>query len=385
MKNLSSEKEANPLPRAYEAWAQWVGLSSQMTLALASEATKRCGDLLNEVERHLWTPPDPESTSYCPEHLVPKVDLIFNELASHLKQSPTAFWPNQQPYALCVTHDIDRIFSTIHGLRGFFRKPMKSIKRVAQDLISTAVPPLRSLNGFYNFSRLQEIEERWKIHSAAYVLFEKRRWVRALRTGQWQHALGVYRPRAIAGELKSYLAGGNEVGLHASFDAWNEKNALSQELEAITHLGLPRPCGVRNHYLNFDVLRTPEIQATERLSYDSSVGFNYSAGFPTGTCFPYRLGKIWELPMQLMDTSLRSLEQEGVSPREVCRKTLDAVKRAGGVLVLNWHTQFLNRNYFSESVGWLEEIVGEAKRDKAWITVPKELIAWWEKRRPAPR
>ena len=173
---------------------------------------------------------------------------------------------------------------------------------------------------------------------------------------------------------------GNEIGLHGSFDSWKDEQALKKEINRLRGLGIRSIRGVRNHYLQYDFQETPKAQKNCDVSYDSTIGFNYTNGFRAGTCFPYQVGDVWELPFQLMDTALRSESDSWNVRTDTALSIVDEVRRVGGVAVVNWHSQFMNEDCFPENIRLLEKIVERAKRDGAWITLPREVITWWSKR-----
>jgi hypothetical protein len=352
-----------------EHLADWLGLES--------------GDPSRERSSHpigSLLPADLDDPSRVAEVSVAHVDRARRAEVAKLGISPKPFWPDGKPYAVCVTHDIDRVLATYQRLRGLRRAPLRSLGQTARDFYTAMHPSSRDENVFFNFSRIRRWEQERGIHSAFYVLFEKRRFFKALASGQIQHALGVYKPASIAGDLRALREAGCEIGLHCSFDSWSEESALKQELAELRELGLGDATGARTHYLCFDPARTPVIQARAGLSYDSSVGFNFLAGFSAGTSFPFRLGGIWELPLLLMDTALRHLSNRPQERRAIALRVRDEVRSHGGVLTLNWHSHLLHPDAQPEMVALLDEIISDAKRDGAWMALPREVVRWWQGR-----
>jgi hypothetical protein len=228
---------------------------------------------------------------------------------------------------------------------------------------------------------MQRIEGALGIRSACYVLFERRRWLRALRQAEPQHAIGVYRPRDIAEELVRYEEAGNEVGLHASFSSWDSATALRRERQELEALGIRAVSGGRTHYLNFDDHKTPAAWRAAGLVYDSSIGFNFATGFRAGTSFPYQLPcGVLELPLHLMDSTLRFLSPEPVQRQRLAMQALEAVRESGGALMCNWHLHVMNQEDFAVEVDLLAALVERARKDGAWLPLPREIASHWARR-----
>ncbi|MBI4405588.1 MAG: hypothetical protein HY537_15610 [Deltaproteobacteria bacterium] len=362
--------------KGFEIWVRWTGLSSD------SLPRRFSSSVLNQFSRLSQTvlePPSQNATGYEPI-LEASADRQLWSLSKEFKMSPLPFWPAGQPYAVCVTHDIDRVFSTIHRLSWDRNYRIDTFRSVWMDFVSAHVRKLHDNNPFCNFYRTIRLEKQWGIPSVCYVLFEKRRLFMAIRKREPQHFFGVYRPEEIVRELEDYRDAGNEIGIHGSFDSWCNADALSKELNKMRNCGFSPVCGVRNHYLNFSLEQSPAIQQAAGLMYDSSLGFNFTSGFRSGTGFPFWLGAIWELPFQLMDSSLRFQYRAFADRRQVALKVLDEIKRVGGVLVLNWHLHRMNEQDFPDDVGLLEEIVSIAKKDGAWFSRPCDVITHWTNR-----
>src|SRR5690606_21218175 len=124
------------------------------------------------------------------------------------------------------------------GLKKVMQAGWPAMKRTARDLFSATFPGERRKNSYYSFDEMGKWEAEHGVRSASYVLFEKRRWKRALVSGEWQHVIGVYQPRSIFNELKEYESKGNEIGVHGSFDSWADPEALTSDVENLRSGGI---------------------------------------------------------------------------------------------------------------------------------------------------
>jgi len=276
---------------------------------------------------------------------------------------------------VCLTHDVDRIRATYQNAAAELRKD-----RFKGALVSawTDLTSARRENAYWNFERIVQFERDLDIRSALYVLFEKRRWLRACTRGEPQHVLGVYDPNDIAEELREMRNDGFEIGLHASLDADTGRYALSAELEKLARLLNTDDtcCGVRNHYLVYGLDTSPKNQSEAGVLYDSSMGFNYTCGFRCGTVFPFPLlvsGRIlWELPFMIMDTAVR--ECAGGREPEMLDQVAGVVRDNEGLLTINWHQRLCNPDLLPWMWDWTAWMIDRAKEDGAWIAKPHDIV-----------
>jgi peptidoglycan/xylan/chitin deacetylase (PgdA/CDA1 family) len=352
-------------------FADWLGVARSGDLRSRLAPYR---DKLARIARLQTQVPGPDLRRSGDAFLRPASDELKRSLARDLSLVPKPFWPDGRPYALAVTHDIDRVFASFHRL-----KWSRDLAGVARDMATMLDRRRWPSNPFYNFNRLLALTEELDIKVALYVLQEKRRWLKSLFSGELQHVIGVYQLAQVADALREFSARGHEIGIHASFDGYNSALVLGHEIDAVENLGVPRPVGVRNHYLNFDET-TVDSELANGVLYDSTMGFNFQSGFRCGTCFPYAMQGITELPFQLMDSALW-YELPGQEEREgMCRAIEYAVRDAGGALVLNFHLHYLNQEAFPDRVALLRAIIDRAKREGAWIATPAQIAQRWHER-----
>lgn len=375
---MNDSLETALLERAIKCWLSWAGQGNDSTLA--TKTRQRFPAELAAIRDGLFSPPNQNFSEGQEKFVEAFIDNVYRKIAAGLGITPRPFWPGEAPYAVCITHDIDRVFATYHRLRNIRKRPISSVVDALKDTGTAMIPGLRERNSFFNFSRIAAWESQLGVKSAFYVLSERRRPLQAIAKREIQHFIGVYKPCEIATELRALEDAGNEIGIHASFDSWNDATALRNERQDLADLEIKSIAGCRAHYLNFDLESSPNAIHSVGLRYDSSLGFNFVSGFRAGTCFPYDLGPLVEIPFQLMDTTLRHQFQCHSEQQSMCTKILDQVRRQGGVLVLNWHSQIMNREAFPETVSVLEQMIVSAKSDGAWIALPREICAVWKSR-----
>jgi hypothetical protein len=377
-------QQASRLLRIVGTFTKWVGeqslikdISSVVNL-LSGEQQIR----LLAAEANLFAPPNENLRNASEKYLLTPVDDVFYTLARELGLKVKPFWPRQAPYAFCLTHDVDRIYSTYqatarHLING---RIVLAAKAFLRDLRAES-------NSYNNLGRMCEYYKGWGIRGALYVLFEHPRLLRAILKREPQSFLGVYDPRSIESALRDLSNLGLEIGLHGSFDAPFSERHLAAETAKVRELISSDlgPYGYRSHYLQFALTTTPEYLANCRFIYDSSLGFNFMVGFRCGTCFPYVLtsgtNKLLELPLIAMDSALSIVaRQTGKKLDDIIMPVYQRISTNGGVVMLNWHSQFCNGDAYPELYRLFDKLIQKAKHEGAFITTPVDLARHWLQR-----
>ena len=354
---------------AKSAFAHWLGVAKE-TLPELSE------DDLKPIESALYRAPHADARAQ-EKFETPWLDRYYTDLSSRLGLSPKPFWPGGASFALCLTHDIDRVLSTIQRAKKLWKHPLTAAKALAWDTATAFVH--KEKNPYYNFQEAMDWQAEWQVPLTCYVLFEKRRWKRAFTRLELQHVWGVYDPAMIKESLLKFKEAGNEIGIHSSFTSWSDPAALSRERETLESWGLGPVTGVRSHYLNFSS-KTPDHCHQAGMSYDSTMGFNFHNGFRCGTSFPFPWNGVWEVPFQLMDSALRQQESTASGRLARAMRCLEAVHGSQGVLTLNFHLQMINPSMFPEEIAILEALLSRAKALGAWLTTPQQVVTHWVNR-----
>lgn len=161
--------------------------------------------------------------------------------------------------------------------------------------------------------------------------------------------------------LKKVKSDQHEIGLHYSYQTFEEKASLSKQLDVlgkVARTGLGINVGSRAHYLRHGS-RDKKIP----LSYDASFGFSGNEGFRLGTAWPIKYahefsdshGQIYEefkyiIPFHFMDVTMRF--HKGLSPEESLEIMKDLnrkVEKTGGIFSIIWHPNNLDPFLWS---GW---------------------------------
>ena len=179
---------------------------------------------------------------------------------------------------------------------------------------------------------------------------------------------------------------GWEIGLHASWYAYNDPDELRRQKSSLEKaLGYPVD-SIRQHYLHYDIRITPRVHSMAGFKYDSTLGFNNNIGFRFGTCYPWKLFDleskkelpILEIPLIIQDMAmLNSSKGMLIDSKMAFRYVIgitEAVAKVGGVLTLLWHP-----NEIVSPKSWLLylKILNHLQKKNAWITSLQEVGSWW--------
>lgn len=285
-------------------------------------------------------------------------------------------YPESQPFAICLTHDIDTVYRPLYIKGAEIAKALRDhdlprARQVALQLRSNRLPT-------WNFREIAELEESYGARSTFYVL--------ALERGAREYA---YPLEDLAQELSTLRDRGWEVGLHGGCDAYRDIDSLVKEKRYLERVLNQKVTGYRNHYLRFRVPETWELLERAGFLYDTTLGYPDCIGFRNGMCHPFRPfnlnhGRemaILEIPLVVMDRTL--LLHMRLNPEQAwsrMKRLFDLIERYHGVITVLWHNEFM-----TGALLCLYRKVLEYGREKgAWMTGGDEIAAWWRRERMRP-
>jgi hypothetical protein len=144
-----------------------------------------------------------------------------------------------------------------------------------------------------------------------------------------------------------------EIGLHGSFNSFNNKEQLKKEKKLLDSILENKKYGVRQHYLRFDVRNTWQVQAELGFEYDTTCGYYDCEGFRCGTSHSFqtydlerdKILDLKEIPLIAMDVTLK--DYRGFQPNEAVEKIKilkNFCKKFGGNFTTLWHNSFFYEN-----------------------------------------
>jgi hypothetical protein len=153
---------------------------------------------------------------------------------------------------------------------------------------------------------------------------------------------------------------GHEIGLHPSYDTFQDPQKTSEELQFLQKICQDENIqqekwGGRQHFLRWEAPATWRNWDIAGLDYDSTLGFADRSGFRCGTCYDFRVYdiqerrqlKLRERPLIVMEGTLLGENYLGLDHDLAwtqIRRLIAACQLFSGEFVLLWHNSHLLAN-----------------------------------------
>jgi hypothetical protein len=184
------------------------------------------------------------------------------------------------------------------------------------------------------------------------------------------HRYDIAKPR-YRKALRECLDHGMDVGLHGQVHWISDPAAIRRESDKLGGLA-GRPMRLnRQHYLRWDPAVTFAGLEAAGIQVDSTLGYNDSPGFRTGSAFPFlwfdcaagKPTRLLEVPLILGEFQFFQPQAfDGDEVRRTLRRYLDAATRQGGVFTVLFHNQYFHEGDFPgvgavyrDLLGWAAE------------------------------
>ena len=268
-------------------------------------------------------------------------------------------------FALLLTHDVDRPYKGAQGIYHAFRH------RDPSQLRSL----LPGVNPWWQFDEIMDLEESLGVRSAFYFLRERhllerspRDWLDPL---YWIEHLGRYdveTPEML--ELLDRLRAGDwEVGLHGSYDSYDDRERLQAE-KSMLELALGKSItGGRQHHLN----RGPDTWRHHReigLQYDASLGSSSEYGFERYRPLRPFDDEFVVFPLTVMEVALPDPGEDFEAAWTECERLLAEAADNDAVMSALWHPRLFNRRDFPGYRRLYRRLVERALEMGAWVGAP---------------
>jgi hypothetical protein len=308
--------------------------------------------------------------------------------------------PSGVDFTVCLTHDIDflrlrdhRLDHTMFGflyralIRSFFNflNGKTSLTKLLRNWSAVCLLPgvyLRIVKDyFFQFDKYLEVEKDL-VSTFFIVPFKHRPGVD--NTGQIHRARAVrYDVNDIEPEIKKLMAAGREIALHG-IDAWRDASKGREELQRISRVTGTTNIGTRSHWLYQYEQSTQHLEEAGFV-YDSSVGYNETIGYYSGTTQVFRPSgakKLLEIPLHIMDTALFYTGRMDLAEPQamaLVEGMLGNAQRFGGVLTINWHDRSMGPERLWDT--FYESIIARLKSMKVWFATASQAVSWFSARR----
>lgn len=263
-----------------------------------------------------------------------------------------------------MTHDVDTIAGKhwYDTLKDDIKALMKGSVLSFFELIEHCVQYLSGHNPADTFGFLQKTGARYGVPSTYFFMSHKRH----AEFDVNEYTLTAPKTGALLASLKK---NGHEVGLHGSYNSYDDRSLMNEEVRTIAGTLAPQTeIGIRQHFLRQKNPDTWQAQAAARVLYDSSIGYADHEGFRAGICHPFQLYDleknealpVWEIPLIWMEGTLINYRKK--SEEEVMssfRKYMDIIAEYNGIFTVLWHNATLShrvwRKMYAQQLGLISQ------------------------------
>jgi len=389
----------------------WLGISKslQTTVPVMPEYLQRLFLRIEEYEnpcRDQWGEWEhPYSENYQLGKLwVPEVDeWVRDQRSKYQKVNTIPLWPNDKKFAVMLSHDVDIVSDTVtlnQRLRNIdvalhagdlnlsLKRKLIQLSRILLGTIRA--PTSKCPDQSKTLDVCYAIEKEFGVYASYFFT------VYPLDKISKYDCLYAYsdpccflgKTMTIAGMMQRLYDDGHDVGLHGSYFSACEPGLLKNQ-KSVLEKALGRPVTTtRQHWLNWNILQTPQIQSESGILADTTLGFNRNIGFRAGTSLPFyffdvkqqRELPLLQVPLIIQDGALvgaSALEYNEEMAKKAIKRLIDQVINVNGCCTLLFHPDKYIDKRFGRLYRWAIEY---ALEENGWVTSLKEIHQWWKQR-----
>jgi len=263
-------------------------------------------------------------------------------------------------FNICLSHDVDRVTKT-------FQYGTHALKALSKGDLNNFIYHVSSFfqkQPYWQFDRIIEIENKYKVKSSFYILNESLSF-NFFKLKTWPLSIGYYNihNEKLINTLKHLDNNGWEIGVHGSYNSYNNISLLKKEKKELEELIGHKVDGIRQHFLNLSE-ETWSLHKKAGFLYDASFGYKKKVGFKNGKYLPFTpsgMSDFTVVPLSIMDSNLMSLQ----NPWKVALKIIEEAEQNQACLVINWHQRVFNEKEFPGYSELYIQIIEECKKRNA--------------------
>lgn len=289
--------------------------------------------------------------------------LIENDIVQ-LKADDISLWPTGHGFALAVTHDVDMIRRSIRGgIRLLFERDVPGGFKGLLDSVKSCM----SLTGnpYERIIDWIDYEKREGLRSTFFIFPGNRKNKKDPK----------YKINLLEKSIEYMEENGYELALHSGIECFRGNN-IKESREILNQLTGISISGIRPHYLSASLPEYWRAAAENGFDCSSCLGFDDRIGFFRGIDLPFIpfdrdndiAINIVEIPLAIMDCGLLEGDTGQAELLENAKKLIGGVKKARGILVLDWHQRTM---YNADYPGWAKifsNLIDHARNEGAYFT-----------------
>jgi len=158
---------------------------------------------------------------------------------------------------------------------------------------------------------------------------------------------------------------GGEVGLHPSYNTFQSKQTLKNEIQKIKTKVNSSITRVRQHYLKIEIPFTLKYLSDLGMKEDSTLLYGQRIGFRNGSCYKFRhFDFLNRIPLEIHQLPLIFMENHHLNSKSDnflldLKDVLKYVKKYQGTISLLWHNTSLDttdkKNAFKKFISQLSK------------------------------
>ncbi len=321
---------------------------------------------------------------------IPVVNYYFNYITKGIKlfceRINIEFTEKKlfKTFGFILSHDIDLVDKYNWYYNGYKIKELLGIVKTnlsKQKIIVLLIKGLlgnlkllRNNNPYWNFSFLQETENKYGFKASYFFL------PRGIKHADAYYDLEEERLINLYSEL---IANGHEIGLHGTVGSSASLEKMRNDYNRISGVVPQKILGVRQHRLNYIHPHTLIYQSETGLSYDNTLGFAAHEGFRNSYCLPFKLYNfekdriidIWEIPLNVMDITLFAYQRYQYDDAiKSIRKLISEIKKMHGIFTLLWHNGFFDEILYPGITGFYLRLLEIIKKEGPVNILVKDLL-----------
>ena len=332
---------------------------------------------------------------------IPEVNLWYKEIKDQLVHSGVSLlplWPENKRFAVVLTHDVDLIsdqFTARQYIRNIWNFISSSeVSNMQKKDLNLLLKHLRSVilrklvlhcTTEKTIDKMVKIDKKFNVTSSFFFSI----WPVGKNSiydciySMANHCIFMGKPMKVFEMLRILHQEGFDVGLHGSYYSAIEEDQLQQQKITLEENVGFDVTTTRQHFLNWDIRKTPRLQCKAGFLADSTLGFNRNIGFRSGVALPYRFFDldnrnelpILQVPLIIQDGALftnNALELNRKMARDVLKTLIDRVSATEGCIAFLFHPHGFNsdREYV---YAWAIEY---CLAKKGWITSLRGMYDW---------
>lgn len=193
-------------------------------------------------------------------------------------------WPDGKRFAVCLTHDVDRVslYSSKQSFRWLRSQSPSRNSEFLRVVMRFGAKLFRAVRNRLRRDPLHRYEDWLKVESdvgAISTFFFWPGWSNVSRhhvtdCSYELHDRVVFDDQdcSVAEIIQEIHRRGWEIGLHPSWNSFDDVNELLRQKEALEKVLGQEIVSVRQHFLNYDIRITPRVHSEANLKYNSTLG-----------------------------------------------------------------------------------------------------------------